>query len=97
MRLASFPRLPRTPALRWGLALAALLMTIGVAGRDVVPAWMAIQGRALISDFRHFDAMPMVRAPAASPLPRAPAALNLSLIHICPSAAAKRSARSSRP
>ena len=76
MRLASFPRLPRTPALRWGLALAALLMTIGVAGRDVVPAWMAIQGRALISDFRHFDAMPMVRAPAASPLPRAPAALN---------------------
>ena len=59
MRLASFPRLPRTPALRWGLALAALLMTIGVAGRDVVPAWMAIQGRALISDFRHFDAMPM--------------------------------------
>jgi CubicO group peptidase (beta-lactamase class C family) len=65
-------------ALRWSLAalaLLALLATLAFAARDIVPPWMAIQGKALISDFRHFDAMPITRAAVPSPLPVRPAAL----------------------
>jgi CubicO group peptidase (beta-lactamase class C family) len=68
-------RLLPSRALHWTLVVLALLAALGVAGHDVLPAWMAVQGRALISDFRHFDEMPIARAPAPSPLPPAPASL----------------------
>ncbi len=68
-------RLLPSHALRWTLVALALLAALGVAGRDVLPAWMAVQGRALISDFRHFDEMPIARAAVPSPLPPAPASL----------------------
>ena len=70
--------LPRSRTLRWtlvALALLALLATLAAAGRDLVPPWMAVQGKALISDFRHFDAMPIARAAMPSPLPERPAKL----------------------
>lgn len=65
------------------VALAALVLVLVLAGAtgallaagDVVPAWMAIQGRALISDFRHFDEMPISRSATPRALPAAPLAL----------------------
>jgi len=66
---------PRRRALRWALLVLALLATLAVAGRDLVPPWMVVQGKALISDFRHFDAAPIARAGTPSPLPKAPARL----------------------
>jgi CubicO group peptidase (beta-lactamase class C family) len=46
-----------------------------LAASGVAPAWMVRQGKALVADFRHFDAMSIARAATPRPLPVAPAAL----------------------
>lgn len=56
-------------------ALVGALAAGLIAARDMVPPWMALQGKALISDFRHFDEMPIARSTAPRALPEAPRAL----------------------
>jgi CubicO group peptidase (beta-lactamase class C family) len=78
---------PLAPPGPWGRRerrLAALLLlagSVGVAGAlvmasDGLQAWMVRQGKALVADFRHFDAMAIARAAAPRPLPAVPAALH---------------------
>lgn len=59
-------RLPFSVAVALGTALACL-----AAACSQVPGWMVVQGKSAITDYRHFDAADIARAPVASPLPAA--------------------------
>ena len=54
---------------------AAALLAAMLAGCSTLPGWMLLQGRAAITDYRHFDNAPIARAAEPSPLPSAPMAL----------------------
>lgn len=54
-----------------GMVLAAALTT----GCGTLPAWMVVQGRSSIVDYKHFDNAPIAPATQPQPLPEAPAVL----------------------
>ncbi|MFO1330431.1 MAG: serine hydrolase [Rubrivivax sp.] len=59
----------------WRVAAAAVLLGAAAALVVPVPWWMVLQGRARISDHRHFDNAPIARSTQPSVLVRAPAPL----------------------
>lgn len=60
------------PTLRLALLAAG---TLALAGCSGLPMWMVVQGRASITDHRHFDNAPITHASVPQPLPRQPLAL----------------------
>ena len=61
--------------LRLRAAWRALLLggALALSGCSTLPMWMVVQGKAEITDHRHFDNAPIARAAEPSPLPRPPA------------------------
>ena len=64
MKLAAFAR-----------AVVAVALSLGLSSCSAPPGWMVLQGKSAITDHRHFDNAPIVKAPLPAALPSAPAPL----------------------
>jgi CubicO group peptidase (beta-lactamase class C family) len=65
--------MPRHPFARAGLLTGFLCASLfGLYGCSTLPLWMVVQGKAEITDHRHFDNAPVARAPVPSTLPGTP-------------------------